>query len=111
MPKYDYRCTSCGVTYERRESFDAPQEHACNECGAVARRVFVAPTILFKGSGWYINDSKTAESNAVSRAAKNGDGASSETKPSEAAAPAKETGSDTTSGSATKGEAKTPTTT
>jgi putative FmdB family regulatory protein len=66
MPRYDYKCESCGVRYERREGFDAPQEHTCEQCGSgVARRVFVAPPILFKGSGWYITDSRSGSSAAT----------------------------------------------
>jgi putative FmdB family regulatory protein len=65
MPRYDYTCDSCGARYERREGFDAPQEHPCPECGATARRVFVAPPILFKGSGWYLTDSRSASSAAT----------------------------------------------
>ena len=75
MPKYDYRCTSCGVVYERKEGFDALMEHACERCGGSACRVFVAPPILFKGSGWYITDSKSGAATGTSpaKAATNGD--------------------------------------
>lgn len=65
MPRYDYRCSSCGVTYERKESFEAPLQHACENCGGVSRRVFVAPPILFKGSGFYVTDSKNGSSAAT----------------------------------------------
>ena len=57
MPKYDYRCSG-GHQYEKRESFDAPAVQECQECGAQARRVLTPPAIVFKGSGWYITDSR-----------------------------------------------------
>lgn len=57
MPKYDYRC-SAGHIYEKREGFDAPSVQTCMECGAEARRVLTAPAIVFKGSGWYVTDSR-----------------------------------------------------
>ena len=57
MPKYDYRC-GAGHQYEKRESFDAPAVQECQECGAQARRVLTPPAIVFKGSGWYITDSR-----------------------------------------------------
>lgn len=57
MPKYDYRC-SAGHVYEKREGFDAPPVQQCQQCNAEARRVLTAPAIVFKGSGWYVNDSR-----------------------------------------------------
>lgn len=61
MPKYDYRCTACGHVYEKREGFDAPAVQTCPRCEGVARRVLTAPAIVFKGSGWYITDSRKPE--------------------------------------------------
>ncbi len=59
VPTYDYHCTGCNATYELRESFSAPMEHTCEECGkAIAKRVLTAPRIVFKGSGWYATDSR-----------------------------------------------------
>jgi putative FmdB family regulatory protein len=65
VPKYDYRCTACGHMYEKRESFDAPSLQACPTCHGPARRVFTAPAIVFKGSGWYKTDSRGPEPSAV----------------------------------------------
>ena len=62
MPKYDYRCSTCGVVYEKRESFSAPAVQPCQECGAEARRVLTPPAIVFKGSGWYKTDSRGSSS-------------------------------------------------
>ncbi len=61
MPKYDYRCTACGHVYEKREGFDAPAVQTCPRCEGLARRVLTAPAIVFKGSGWYITDSRKPE--------------------------------------------------
>src|SRR5438445_9323049 len=58
MPKYDYRCTNCGRVYEKREGFDAPAVQSCPQCSGTARRVLTPPAIVFKGSGWYVNDSR-----------------------------------------------------
>ena len=68
MPKYDYRC-SAGHQYEKREGFDAPSVQTCEICGIEARRVLTPPAIVFKGSGWYITDSrKSAPSESASTA-------------------------------------------
>jgi putative FmdB family regulatory protein len=58
MPRYDYRCGACGTVYEKREGFDAPSVQVCPECSGTARRVLTPPAIVFKGSGWYVTDSR-----------------------------------------------------
>ncbi|MBX7111413.1 MAG: zinc ribbon domain-containing protein [Dehalococcoidia bacterium] len=57
MPLYDYQCEA-GHRYEKRESFGAPAQQPCDQCGKPARRLLNAPPIVFKGSGWYVTDSK-----------------------------------------------------
>ena len=57
MPLYDYQCEA-GHRYEKRESFGSPAQQPCDKCGKPARRLLNAPPILFKGSGWYVTDSK-----------------------------------------------------
>ena len=77
MPTYEYHCSKCSSNYELRESFEAPTTHTCEECGkGVAKRVLSAPRIVFKGSGWYVTDSR--KSQAVTT-----DGSSTETAPGE----------------------------
>lgn len=56
MPRYDYRCSLCGHQFELRQSFDSPTVMDCLKCGAAANRKFHAPPVIFKGSGWYVND-------------------------------------------------------
>lgn len=59
MPTYDYLCSKCHKQYELRQGFDAPTEHTCEECGkGIAKRVLHAPQVVFKGSGWYVTDSR-----------------------------------------------------
>lgn len=63
MPTYDYQCQGCNAVYELRESFSAPMEHVCEQCGkATAKRLLSAPTIVFKGTGWYVTDSRNKRS-------------------------------------------------
>lgn len=59
MPAYDYMCEA-GHHYEKREPFGSPVEQPCEECGEPARRQFSAPTVVFKGKGWYATDSRGA---------------------------------------------------
>jgi putative FmdB family regulatory protein len=58
MPLYDYACTQCGRVHEVRHGFDDSYTGACEACGAPLRRVFNPAPVLFKGSGFYVTDSR-----------------------------------------------------
>lgn len=60
MPVYTYRCESCGVQFERHQSFtDAPLK-TCPECRKKSLKKVITPTkIIFKGSGFYATDHKS----------------------------------------------------
>jgi putative FmdB family regulatory protein len=58
MPMYTYRCNKCGVQFDRRQSFAAKALTCCPECQGHVRRLIQPAGIVFKGSGWYITDSK-----------------------------------------------------
>ena len=58
MPMYTYRCEQCGVRFDRRQSFSAQALTRCPECQGHVRRLIQPAGIVFKGSGWYITDSK-----------------------------------------------------
>ena len=72
MPVYTYRCESCGVQFERHQSFsDAPLK-TCPECRKKTLRKVITPTkIIFKGSGFYATDNKSP-SGATSGKSKKG---------------------------------------
>jgi putative FmdB family regulatory protein len=58
VPTYQYVCTACGVRHEAVQSFsDAPLTE-CPACGGALRKVFSAVGVVFKGSGFYKNDSR-----------------------------------------------------
>ncbi len=56
MPRYDYECESCHHRFELRQSFDSEPVAACPECQSRSSRKFHSVPIVFKGSGWYVND-------------------------------------------------------
>ncbi len=58
MPTYAYRCTGCSHEFEIFQKFSDSPLTECPECGQEIRRVFQPVGIVFKGSGWYINDSR-----------------------------------------------------
>jgi len=91
MPVYTYRCDSCGVQFERHQSFhDAPLK-ICPECRKKSLRKVITPTkIIFKGSGFYATDhrspsgSEPRESKSETKEeSKSSESKSSETKSSE----------------------------
>lgn len=58
MPLYDYVCTKCGRVFEVRHGFDENYAKPCDACAAPVRRVFNPAPVLFKGSGFYVTDSR-----------------------------------------------------
>lgn len=58
MPTYEYSCMDCSHVYDKREGFDAPALQECPVCDGTARRVLHAASIVFKGSGFYVTDSR-----------------------------------------------------
>ncbi len=68
MPTYDYQCDHCGHIFETMQSMkDAPLS-VCPECSTAAlRRLISGGTgVIFKGSGFYVNDSRKASSGGTS---------------------------------------------
>ena len=66
MPIYDYRCTQCGATTEVRHGFNERYETPCSACGGPVARVFNPAPIVFKGSGFYVTDSRPSKSGTSS---------------------------------------------
>lgn len=58
MPTYQYRCRDCGEELEVVQSFSDKPKTKCPACKGSLRKVFAAPGISFKGSGFYKNDSR-----------------------------------------------------
>jgi len=59
MPTYEYECTSCGKSFEAFQSMSDAPLSTCPSCGKkVRRRINGGTGIIFKGSGFYVNDSR-----------------------------------------------------
>jgi putative FmdB family regulatory protein len=64
MPTYAYRGSKCGHEFEVRQSFSEDPITECVDCGQPVHRVIHPAGIVFKGTGWYITDSRpTTETN------------------------------------------------
>lgn len=60
MPTYDYKCLDCDKVFEHFQSMkDEPLTQClCEKKGNVSRMISNGGGIIFKGSGFYVNDYK-----------------------------------------------------
>ena len=70
MPTYQYTCTECGEPLEAVQKFSDDPLTVCPVCGGRLRKVFSAVGIVFKGSGFYRNDSRKVPAEAGANGAK-----------------------------------------
>jgi putative FmdB family regulatory protein len=89
MPVYEYACTECDTRLEVRQSFTDESLTICPQCSGRLRKLLSPVGVVFKGSGFYRNDSRSAPP-AETPAASSGDGTSSGAKDSDGAAPTKD---------------------
>jgi len=93
VPNYEYQCSECANRFELWQNVGeaAPP---CPKCGAVTKKVFHPPRVIFKGSGFYVTDlraekeagssgksgSSTASTSTPSASSESGNSSSSEAK-------------------------------
>jgi putative FmdB family regulatory protein len=81
VPTYQYACTECGHAFDEVQSFSDDALTVCPVCGGKLRKMFNAVGVVFKGSGFYRNDSRSPANGSAPAAASEGgssDGGSSE---------------------------------
>lgn len=61
MPTYTYRCQSCGHQFDIFQKFADDPLKECPECHGALKKVLHPVGVVFKGSGWYITDSRPAQ--------------------------------------------------
>ncbi|MDQ3655639.1 MAG: zinc ribbon domain-containing protein [Chloroflexota bacterium] len=61
MPTYSYRGTACTHEFDYVQKFSDDPLTECIECQGPVRRVYQPVGVVFKGSGWYINDSRKTD--------------------------------------------------
>ena len=66
MPTYQYACTECGEQLEVVQKFSDEPLTECPACKGRLRKVFSAVGVVFKGSGFYKNDSRASSSSSNS---------------------------------------------
>jgi putative FmdB family regulatory protein len=88
MPTYEYACRDCGHHLEVVQSFNDDPLQTCERCHGRLRKVFSAAGIIFKGSGYYVTDTRArarqketsgADNSAASSDSSDSSGTSSDT--------------------------------
>lgn len=62
MPNYEYECEKCGNTFEVLQKMSDEPIKTCPKCGGAVHRLIASFGVSFRGSGFYVNDSKTKAS-------------------------------------------------
>lgn len=63
MPIYEYACGTCRKSFEVKQRFSDEPVAVCPDCGSGVQRVLYPAGVIFKGSGWYITDSRSPSRN------------------------------------------------
>lgn len=87
MPVYQYACPDCGHQFERQQKFTDEKLKVCPNCHKRhIHRVVGQVSVAFRGSGFYVNDSRGSNPAGVKPKtpdSKPAEGAPSETTPAE----------------------------
>ncbi|MFZ0548907.1 MAG: FmdB family zinc ribbon protein [Candidatus Promineifilaceae bacterium] len=62
MPLYVYKCNDCDHQFEVRQRFSDEPLTVCPNCKGHIRRVINPVGVVFKGSGFYVTDSRNGKS-------------------------------------------------
>ena len=110
MPTYQYTCTECGESLEAVQSFTDDPLTECPACSGRLRKVFSAVGVVFKGSGFYRNDSRNGDN--AKKSSGSGSSGSSDSTSSSTSADTSSSGSDssTSDSSSTKSDSSSSTT-
>ena len=111
MPTYQYACTECGHQLEAVQSFSDAALTECPDCHGKLRKVFNSVGIVFKGSGFYRNDSRAGgvsadKSNGADT--KKSDSTTSTTSSSDSSSSSTATSSSSASSSSSSSSSSTP---
>jgi len=70
MPRFDFRCRTCASVFEAEVRFGSKRLPSCPACGGTTEKLIAPPTIHFKGSGFFVTDSRKTEEKKTSPAKK-----------------------------------------
>ncbi|MGI8309952.1 FmdB family zinc ribbon protein [Saccharopolyspora hattusasensis] len=99
MPTYQYACTECDHQFETVQSFSEDSLTECPKCTGRLRKLFNAVGIVFKGSGFYRTDNRSANSSASSTSSGSSSSNSSSSSSSNSSSSSSESSSSSSSSS------------
>jgi putative FmdB family regulatory protein len=67
MPIYEYECNKCHFCFEKKQRFDETPLEICPQCQGSLRRVIHSTPLIFKGSGFYITDSRRSQGSGATK--------------------------------------------
>ncbi|MGC3000008.1 FmdB family zinc ribbon protein [Streptomyces sp. G35A] len=100
MPTYQYQCTECGEGLEAVQKFTDDALTECPNCKGRLKKVFSAVGIVFKGSGFYRNDSRGSSSSSPASSKSSASSTSSSSSSSDSGSSSSSSSSSSTSTSA-----------
>ena len=107
MPLYEYACLKCKRHTDKIENMNGPHLKKCPHCGGKVESVITAPSIQFKGSGWYVTDYGRKTAGGDSGKTEKGEKSEKTEKSEKSEKPEKSEKSDSKSASPTKDQKKT----
>ena len=81
MPTYEYQCQGCDERLEVFQKFSDKPLKSHPDCGGALQKVFHASGVVFKGSGYYITESRSGSKSSKSDSAPSSDKATSDKTP------------------------------
>ncbi|MDT6984443.1 FmdB family zinc ribbon protein [Streptomyces lusitanus] len=99
MPTYQYQCTECGEGLEAVQKFTDDALTECPNCQGRLKKVFSAVGIVFKGSGFYRNDSRGSSSSSSPASSKSSGSSSSSSSSSDSGSSSSSSSTSSSSGS------------
>ena len=112
MPTYEYECQQCHERVEAVQKFTDAALTVCPHCGGELRKVFSAVGIVFKGSGFYKNDSRGSKTDSPKSESSKSEATKSDSSKSESgASPKTDAATSTAPSSSTASSSSTPSTT
>jgi putative FmdB family regulatory protein len=104
VPTYSYACTECGDRFDAVQAFSDDALTTCEKCSGRLRKLFGNVGVVFKGSGFYRNDSREASKSSSNGSAKSSSSSSSESSGSSDSASSSSSSKESTSSTSSSSE-------
>lgn len=101
MPTYAYACTECGHQFDVVQSFSDDSLTTCPECSGALRKQYNAVGVVFKGGGFYRNDSRSDSGSSSTTSSSTPAGAGSSSSSTSSSSDSSSTSSSSTSSAST----------